>query len=850
MPAVPARARGALAGFVVCVSALSEADRALVERRVLELGGSFSGCLTTQVTHLISSSTSTEKYKRNGFLASSRHPPTTSRFEPLSTLGAMLEELTFCACLQPFQHYLLPPFKGILVCVSGYPTSIRSEIEQRVMDLGGAFTFALSRDCTHLICSSPSGSKYNFAREWKLSIVSIEWLNECCRKNGRVDEADFPVVPIDESADGGDIPDGGEGVEWSRTNADETSKFLCASFHIVGFAEAQCRAIQARIVQAGGTVKKTANADFVLAPFVGSADASSIVSGSSRSNLVTEYWLEASIECRECLDPAINVMYRPSTKSFPIRATSLKISITGYESYERFHLTRAIGILGSSFSDKLSKTCQILVSHPVKGPAAPKFQKAREWRIKIVDGDWLLACLSEGKYVDCEPFVLPRDPASARKKARDSRVLDLEADGFLQSLSRIPPAAGARGSIGRLQDALTYALDGAEASAAAPAHCTEPNGAYDGTAAAGNASRGVSSRHESPETHMPRGENRLSGPEASGRADAASPRAPEVAREPIDDLSLFIKKPRPNVKWMLNSQRPIFANREPSVRPEDDADQLPARVAEVVASVTYTDPEGLNEKRKLLERLESPAAKRRSPHGLGPADRQPSDAHLSTRDRDQQNARQTLTHRDQERVFLFSGIPQQQRRSMAESVKRVGGRVLDIEGWDHSCTHLVVSAPGRSEKFLAACASGRWILKPSYIQACASAGKFVPEEEHEWNEADDDLGGAAARRWRRAVQLHGSRGSFKDWTVLLLVDDAKRDGFVKVLSSGGAQVVVGKPSLRGVDENSFTHAIVDSSKTAAVARLAKLGIAAFDTQLVVDFLFNESPNVDRFRLRP
>nr|KAJ3423057.1 hypothetical protein HK105_003688 [Polyrhizophydium stewartii] len=700
----------------------------------------------------------------------------------------MLEELTFCACLQPFQHYLLPPFKGILVCVSGYPTSIRSEIEQRVMDLGGAFTFALSRDCTHLICSSPSGSKYNFAREWKLSIVSIEWLNECCRKNGRVDEADFPVVPIDESADGGDIPDGGEGVEWSRTNADETSKFLCASFHIVGFAEAQCRAIQARIVQAGGTVKKTANADFVLAPFV---------------NLVTEYWLEASIECRECLDPAINVMYRPSTKSFPIRATSLKISITGYESYERFHLTRAIGILGSSFSDKLSKTCQILVSHPVKGPAAPKFQKAREWRIKIVDGDWLLACLSEGKYVDCEPFVLPRDPASARKKARDSRVLDLEADGFLQSLSRIPPAAGARGSIGRLQDALTYALDGAEASAAAPAHCTEPNGAYDGTAAAGNASRGVSSRHESPETHMPRGENRLSGPEASGRADAASPRAPEVAREPIDDLSLFIKKPRPNVKWMLNSQRPIFANREPSVRPEDDADQLPARVAEVVASVTYTDPEGLNEKRKLLERLESPAAKRRSPHGLGPADRQPSDAHLSTRDRDQQNARQTLTHRDQERVFLFSGIPQQQRRSMAESVKRVGGRVLDIEGWDHSCTHLVVSAPGRSEKFLAA-----------------------------------------------AVQLHGSRGSFKDWTVLLLVDDAKRDGFVKVLSSGGAQVVVGKPSLRGVDENSFTHAIVDSSKTAAVARLAKLGIAAFDTQLVVDFLFNESPNVDRFRLRP
>lgn len=40
------------------------------------------------------------------------------------------------------------------------------------------------------------------------------------------------------------------------------------------------------------------------------------------------------------------------------------------------------------------------------------------------------------------------------------------------------------------------------------------------------------------------------------------------------------------------------------------------------------------------------------------------------------------------------------------------------------CTHVVVSSPSRNEKYLAACAAGKWVLRPSFLDASASAGSL------------------------------------------------------------------------------------------------------------------------------
>ncbi len=83
-----------------------------------------------------------------------------------------------------------------------------------------------------------------------------------------------------------------------------------------------------------------------------------------------------------------------------------------------------------------------------------------------------------------------------------------------------------------------------------------------------------------------------------------------------------------------------------------------------------------------------------------------------------------------------------------------------------------VSIPGkasRTEKYLGACAAGKWVLHKSYLEACRAARRFIEEDEHEWGAGHRSGEGrgevlpleAAPRQWRltlaqrRNVRVHG-----------------------------------------------------------------------------------------------
>ncbi len=56
-------------------------------------------------------------------------------------------------------------------------------------------------------------------------------------------------------------------------------------------------------------------------------------------------------------------------------------------------------------------------------------------------------------------------------------------------------------------------------------------------------------------------------------------------------------------------------------------------------------------------------------------------------------------------------------------ITQLGGVWNQDPHFTTACTHLVMGAePNRSEKFLAACAAGIWILKPSFLTASSAAG--------------------------------------------------------------------------------------------------------------------------------
>ena len=69
------------------------------------------------------------------------------------------------------------------------------------------------------------------------------------------------------------------------------------------------------------------------------------------------------------------------------------------------------------------------------------------------------------------------------------------------------------------------------------------------------------------------------------------------------------------------------------------------------------------------------------------------------------------------------------------------------------CIHT--GKASRTEKYLGACAAGKWVLHKSYLEECRASHSFVKEEPHEWGAIKP--GGvvqpleAAPRTWRLAL---------------------------------------------------------------------------------------------------
>jgi hypothetical protein len=82
------------------------------------------------------------------------------------------------------------------------------------------------------------------------------------------------------------------------------------------------------------------------------------------------------------------------------------------------------------------------------------------------------------------------------------------------------------------------------------------------------------------------------------------------------------------------------------------------------------------------------------------------------------------------KVFMFSGISVQERSGLTRVVEAMGGSVLESETWNPQCTHLIVHKIVKTEKFLAACASCAWVLKPNYLIDCQNQGGWMEESKY------------------------------------------------------------------------------------------------------------------------
>ncbi|XP_039613917.1 SMC5-SMC6 complex localization factor protein 1-like [Polypterus senegalus] len=156
-----------------------------------------------------------------------------------------------------------------------------------------------------------------------------------------------------------------------------------------------------------------------------------------------------------------------------------------------------------------------------------------------------------------------------------------------------------------------------------------------------------------------------------------------------------------------------------------------------------------------------------------------------------------MTETKKNYIFQISGIRDKKIKKIAlVGIKKLGGKYIGGSSYSELATHLIVEHPSASEKFLAFCAAGKWILPIKYLTESDRNGKWLPEESYEWNNESGKSSSSyaqymknAPKIWRMRMSASGFHGAFHDWKVVLVIANSKRKKtFERVLKAGNATV--------------------------------------------------------------
>lgn len=86
----------------------------------------------------------------------------------------------------------------------------------------------------------------------------------------------------------------------------------------------------------------------------------------------------------------------------------------------------------------------------------------------------------------------------------------------------------------------------------------------------------------------------------------------------------------------------------------------------------------------------------------------------------------------QQLVFVLVGMSEEKRQHYSTVVEELGAAVTLCPTFNPDITHLVAESLSRSERTLAAIASGKWVLHDSYLDHSHRAGHFLKVGRESW----------------------------------------------------------------------------------------------------------------------
>ncbi|KAL1782826.1 SMC5-SMC6 complex localization factor protein 1 [Sigmodon hispidus] len=191
-------------------------------------------------------------------------------------------------------------------------------------------------------------------------------------------------------------------------------------------------------------------------------------------------------------------------------------------------------------------------------------------------------------------------------------------------------------------------------------------------------------------------------------------------------------------------------------------------------------------------------------------------------------------------VIQMTGFNMEEKEALVKLLLKLDCTFIKSEKYKN-CTHLIAERLCRSEKFLAACAAGKWVLTKDYIIHSAKSGRWLDETTYEWGykiEKDSHYSPqmqSAPKRWREELKRTGAPGAFHRWKVVLLVRADKRsDSLIRVLEAGKASVILPKSSSSGI-----THVIASNARISAEQEQKNFKAPFYPIQYLGDFLLEK-----------
>lgn len=212
------------------------------------------------------------------------------------------------------------------------------------------------------------------------------------------------------------------------------------------------------------------------------------------------------------------------------------------------------------------------------------------------------------------------------------------------------------------------------------------------------------------------------------------------------------------------------------------------------------------------------------------------------------------------KVFVTSGFSDEQKMRYASIICELGGVLLTSKAYSPGMTHLVLFQALKNERYLAALASGKFILHAAYLDESAKAGKFLDEEEYEWggpltesclmnlstastkSHKGKGQQAYAPRRWRqRIAQDPEHKGAFSNWRVAIYASASKEAAYVNILTAGGATIVPATVVCASLEAGEITHALFDTgmAKGVPLDLLIKSGTLCLKAEYMAIFLIDD-----------